>query len=232
MKKILPLFFCFVFLFSGCGLNVEKVDNSVVTTTQKETTVTSELTETSSSETEETFTELTTDKESTTKAEVTPKPETTTKTKKPETTTKTKKPETTTQKQNTCTFVIECKTILNNMDSLKSNKKEFLPADGVILKKTTVTFEEGETVFDVLKRICKENNIQMESSYTPGYDNYYIEGINQIYEKDCGTKSGWMYCVNGTFPNYGCSDYKLKNGDEVEWRYTCDLGSDIGDNSF
>ena len=72
----------------------------------------------------------------------------------------------------------------------------------------------------------------MESSYTPGYDNYYIEGINQIYEKDCGTKSGWMYCVNGTFPNYGCSDYKLKNGDAVEWRYTCDLGSDIGDNSF
>lgn len=223
MKKILPLFLCFVFLFSGCGLNVEKVDNSVVTTTQKETTVTSELTETSSSETEETLTELTTDKESTTKSEVTPKPETTT---------KTKKPETTTQKQNTCTFVIECKTILNNMDSLKSNKKEFLPADGVILKKTTVTFEDGETVFDVLKRICKENNIQMESSYTPGYDNYYIEGINQIYEKDCGTKSGWMYCVNGTFPNYGCSDYKLKNGDEVEWRYTCDLGADIGDNSF
>ena len=148
MKKILPLFLCFVFLFSGCGLNVEKVDNSVVTTTQKETNVTSEITETSSSETEETFTELTTDKESITKSEVTPKPETTT---------KTKKPETTTQKQNTCTFVIECKTILNNMDSLKSNKKEFLPADGVILKKTTVTFEGGETVFDVLKRICKEN---------------------------------------------------------------------------
>lgn len=214
MKKILPLFLCFILLFSGCGLTVEKVDNSVVTTTQKETNVTSEITETSSSEAEETFTELTTDKESTTKTEVTPKPETTT------------------QKQNTCTFVIECKTILNNMDNLKESKKEFLPADGIILKKTTVTFKDGETVFDVLKRICKENNIQMESSYTPGYDNYYIEGINQIYEKDCGTKSGWMYCVNGTFPNYGCSDYKLKSGDKVEWRYTCDLGSDIGDNSF
>ena len=223
MKKILPVFLCFVFLLGGCGLTVEKVDNSVVTTTQKETTVTSELTETSSSETEETFTESTTVKESTTKSEVTQKTENTTKIKKPETTTK---------KQNTCTFVIECKTILNNMGNLKESKKEFLPADGVILKKTTVTFKDGETVFDVLTRVCKENNIQTESSYTPGYDNYYIEGINQIYEKDCGTKSGWMYCVNGTFPNYGCSDYKLKNGDEVEWRYTCDLGSDIGDNSF
>ena len=60
------------------------------------------------------------------------------------------------------------------MGNLKESKKEFLPADGVILKKTTVTFEDGETVFDVLKRVCKENNIQMESSYTPGYDNYYL----------------------------------------------------------
>lgn len=200
MKKILPFLFSFVFLFGGCSLTVEKVDNSV--TTQKETTVTSETTEVSTDETEEIFTKSATHKETTTK------------------------------KQNTCTFVIECKTILNNMRKVKENKKEFIPDDGVILKKTTVTFKDGETVFDVLKRICKENNIQMESSYTPGYDNYYIEGIAQIYEKDCGTKSGWMYCVNGTFPNYGCSDYKLKNGDVVEWRYTCDLGADIGDNSF
>lgn len=225
MKKILPLFLCFVFLFSGCGLSVEKVDNSATTTLQEETTVINETTSV----------ETTTAPETTTKVEktdITQKPEPITKVENFETTTKTKKPETTTQKQNTCTFVIECKTILNNIENLKENKKEFLPADGVILKKTTVTFKDGETVFDVLKRVCKENNIQMESSYTPGYDNYYIEGINQIYEKDCGTKSGWMYCVNGTFPNYGCSDYKLKSGDKVEWRYTCDLGSDIGDNSF
>ncbi|MBQ7957523.1 MAG: DUF4430 domain-containing protein [Clostridia bacterium] len=223
MKKILPLILCFILLFSGCGLTVEKVDNSATTALQEETTVTDEITETSSSETEEKSNESTTVKESTTKSEVTQKTENTTKIKKPETTTK---------KQNTCTFVIECKTILNNIENLKESKKEFLPADGVILKKTTVTFEDGETVFDVLKKVCKENNVQLESSYTPGYDNYYIEGINQIYEKDCGTKSGWMYCVNGTFPNYGCSDYKLKNGDEIKFLYTCDLGADIGDNSF
>lgn len=221
----MPLFLCFVFLLGGCGLTVEKVDNSATTALQEETTVINETTSV----------ETTTAPETTTKVEktdITQKPEPTTKVENFETATKIEKTETTTQKQSTCTFVIECKTILNNMDSLKSNKKEFLPADGVILKKTTVTFEDGETVFDVLKRVCKENNIQMESSYTPGYDNYYIEGINQIYEKDCGTKSGWMYCVNGTFPNYGCSDYKLKNGDEIKFLYTCDLGADIGDNSF
>ena len=37
-----------------------------------------------------------------------------------------------------------------------------------------------------------------------------------------------MYKVNGVFPNYGCSKYTLKNGDVVEWVYTCDLGRDVG----
>lgn len=33
-----------------------------------------------------------------------------------------------------------------------------------------------------------------------------------------------MYNVNGWYPNYGCSRYQVKDGDVVEWRYTCDLG--------
>ena len=37
-----------------------------------------------------------------------------------------------------------------------------------------------------------------------------------------------MYEVNGRYPNYGCSRYRLKNGDAVNWRYTCDLGRDVG----
>ena len=32
----------------------------------------------------------------------------------------------------------------------------------------------------------------------------------------------------GWYPNYGCSRYQLKQGDVVEWRYTCDLGEDVG----
>ena len=36
------------------------------------------------------------------------------------------------------------------------------------------------------------------------------------------------YKVNGWFPNYGCSRYQLKEGDTIEWVYTCDLGVDVG----
>lgn len=135
------------------------------------------------------------------------------------------------QKKLTCTISIECSTILDNMDDLKSSKAEFVPADGWIIKPTTVEFEEGESVHDVLQRVCKENGIQMESSFTPAYNSVYIEGINQLYEFDCGELSGWMYEVNGWFPNYGCSSYELSDGDVIEWHYTCDLGSDVGDNS-
>ena len=127
-----------------------------------------------------------------------------------------------------CTFSISCATVLNNMDKLHKSKKEIIPDDGWILKPVTVTFNEGESVFDVLKQVCKDNKIQLEFSFTPIYNSAYIEGINNLYEFDCGSLSGWMYEVNEWFPNYGCSRYEVKNGDVIEWQYTCDLGGDIG----
>lgn len=128
----------------------------------------------------------------------------------------------------TCTFSISCATILNNWDKCDESKKPLVPADGVILPTTTVTFTEGESVFDVLQRLCRENNIHMEFSWTPMYNSAYVEGINNLYEFDVGSLSGWMYSVNGWFPNYGCSRYALQNGDVVNWVYTCDLGYDVG----
>lgn len=131
-------------------------------------------------------------------------------------------------KSYTCTFSIECSTILNNLSELEPEKLECVPSDGVILATMSVTFYEGESVFDVLQRVCKEQGIQMEASWTPIYNSAYVEGIHNLYEFDCGSLSGWMYRVNGWYPNYGCSRYGLKQGDVVEWRFTCDLGADVG----
>lgn len=128
----------------------------------------------------------------------------------------------------TCTFSISCATILDNWDKCDESKKPLVPADGVILPSTTVTFSEGESVFDVLQRVCRDNKIHMESVWTPMYNSAYVEGIHNLYEFDVGSLSGWMYSVNGWFPNYGCSRYALQSGDVVEWVYTCDLGYDIG----
>lgn len=128
----------------------------------------------------------------------------------------------------TCTISISCTTILDNMDLCNPEKVELVPEDGWILKPTVVTFNEGESVFDVLRNICKEHKIHMEYMNTPIYNSAYIEGIHNLYEFDVGELSGWMYKVNDWFPNYGCSRYQLKDGDVIEWVYTCDLGYDVG----
>ncbi len=127
----------------------------------------------------------------------------------------------------TCTLSVRCDTILDNMDWLNPEKVELVPEDGVIFPSTQVTFYEGENVFNVLQREMKKAKIHMEFSDTPMYNSAYIEGINNLYEFDCGEQSGWMYSVNGWFPNYGCSRYQLKDGDVVEWVYTCTLGKDV-----
>ena len=131
--------------------------------------------------------------------------------------------------QNLCTITIRCDTIFDNADALEKAKAPYVPEDGVILPVTTVEFTSGETVFDVLKRVCEASDLQIEYSWTPLYDSYYVEGINHLYEFDCGFESGWMYKVNGWFPNYGCSAYELQGGEEIVWCYTCTgLGTDVG----
>ena len=127
-----------------------------------------------------------------------------------------------------CTFSISCASILDHMDWCDEDKVPLVPEDGWILKPIQAGFNEGESVFDILLRICLDNKIHMEHSYTPLYGSEYIEGIYNLYEFDVGEESGWMYSVNGWYPNYGCSSYHPKDGDVIEWRYTCDLGHDVG----
>ena len=126
-----------------------------------------------------------------------------------------------------CVLSIRCDTALGS-SALTPETAALLPDDGAILPDTSVSFVQGESVFDVLLRETRERRIQMEFSETPVYASVYVEGIGNLYEFDGGPASGWMYSVNGVFPNYGCADYKLENGDVIAWRYTCNLGGDIG----
>lgn len=142
---------------------------------------------------------------------------------------KAQEPTAPTSSEKSCTILISCDTILSNMDQCDTAKISIVPTDGVILSATTVSFSEGETVFDVLQRTCRNKGISLEFSYTPLYGSYYIEGISNLYEFDVGPESGWMYKVNGWFPNYGCSEYTLEDGDSISWVYTCNgLGADVG----
>ena len=125
------------------------------------------------------------------------------------------------------TISITCHTILNNLDKVSDNKKGIIPSNGVILSQKQVEINDGDTVFDVLLRETRKQRIHMDFVESPVYGSAYIKGINNIYEFDAGELSGWMYSVNGFFPNYGCSIYNLNDGDVIQWMYTCDLGKDL-----
>ena len=128
----------------------------------------------------------------------------------------------------TCTVPITCEVLAADPSRCDPAKAALIPPDGILLAPTELELREGETAFDLLLRACRQNSIHLEFSETPLYDSAYIEGIGNLYEFDAGELSGWMFSVNGVFPNYGCSQLALQPGDTVCWRYTCDLGHDLG----
>lgn len=137
-----------------------------------------------------------------------------------------------TEETDTVTLSIRCDTILQNWDDLDPalQSGKYVPADGVILASSEYVLRPGDTVFDVLDRAVRHSRIQMEfqGAAENSYGSVYVQGIHYLYEFSCGPLSGWMYRVNGEFPNYGCSKYTLRDGDVIEWVYTCDLGRDVG----
>ena len=137
-----------------------------------------------------------------------------------------------TEDSETVFLSIKCGTILENWDDLDPalRYEKYVPSDGVILEKTEYVLRPKDNVYDILDRAVRHNKIQMEyqGANENAFGSVYIQGINYLYEFSCGPLSGWMYRVIGEFPNYGCSKYELKDGDVIEWVYTCDLGRDVG----
>lgn len=241
MKKVFAvnLIIFLMFVFCSCGLTVTQQENTTVPTTaaaaQAETKAQTKTQSADNTVAAAAIQKKTSKTVSASRAETTASNSAEKTTAKKVETTKPK-----TEKQVTCTLEISCKNILNNREKLKENKAEFVPENGMILKTVSVSIPDGGTAFDAIKKACAENvcadgctycrrnGIQLDYVYTPVYGSYYIRGVHQLYEKDCGTQSGWMYSVNGVFPNYGCSQYRVKNGDIIKLLYTCDLGEDLG----
>ncbi|MEG1609106.1 MAG: DUF4430 domain-containing protein, partial [Clostridia bacterium] len=108
----------------------------------------------------------------------------------------------------------------------------FVPTDGIILPLTKVALQAGDSALDTLKKVTKDKSIQLDYSTSISSKTSYVKGINFLYEKSCGELSGWQFFVNGKFANVSCDGFKLKDKDVIKWAYTCDLGHDIGGQSF
>lgn len=123
------------------------------------------------------------------------------------------------EKSITVSMEIRCDTV--------AGAEDYLPQDGVILSKTSVSAREGESAFDVLCETARAYDIHLEYEGTAaGSEFAYIEGIAYLYEYDHGELSGWIYLVNGEAPGVGCGAYQVADGDEILWYYTRELGRD------
>ncbi|MBQ1236038.1 MAG: DUF4430 domain-containing protein, partial [Oscillospiraceae bacterium] len=116
------------------------------------------------------------------------------------------------------TITIRCDTV--------AGRAEHIPADGVILGESTVMLSEGSTAFDQLVIAVREHKLHMDKE-EGAMGTVYIKGLGNLYEFDYGDLSGWMFCVNGGSAQTGSGDYKLREGDRVEWLYTTELGKDL-----
>ena len=126
-----------------------------------------------------------------------------------------------------CTFSINCRTVFDNLDRINAGIVETLPEDGWIYPAKEVKFTQGESVFDILLRVTREESIHMESNSNPALKSKYVEGIHNLYEFDAGELSGWTYKINGKGMGYGSSSSYPEDGDIIEWVYTCDQGRDV-----
>lgn len=108
-----------------------------------------------------------------------------------------------------------------SVDKLTINK-------GYVISPTQAELQSGDTAWTLMKRELDARGINYKYMWSEQYDSVYVQSIDGDGEFDHGSGSGWMYSVNGNYPNYGASKYVLKAGDKLSWRYTTNLGEDLG----
>lgn len=113
---------------------------------------------------------------------------------------------------------VQCKEALEFIDQKGGDAPSLNFKDGIILDKSNIEVSENESVLEILKIVLEENNITLKLR-----SGGYVAGIAGLVEKDkyFGEQSGWLYYVNGERPSVGTSQYIVKSGDVIEFRYVC-----------
>ena len=111
-------------------------------------------------------------------------------------------------------------------------KDSYLPEYVTWIPTTSYDLQEDATVYDVYTKALSDYGLR-----SIGEDNDYVR---TIYAPSClggyalseftnGARSGWMYTVNGTHPDRGLKNWKLKDGDVVIWHYINDYAHEAAD---
>ena len=99
--------------------------------------------------------------------------------------------------------------------------------DAWILPTVVRDLPEGTTAFDVFKQVLAANG------YTYDAKGSYVQAVTapdgtKVAELSKGQYSGWMYRVNGEFPDTYMGAYELEDGDGIEVFFTADYTKETG----
>ncbi len=80
-----------------------------------------------------------------------------------------------------------------------------------------ISFDPGETLFSAMQKLTVANSIKFD------YEDYGDMGVLIINIGGRGGGEGsayWQYWVNGNYAQVGASVYEIKDGDQIEWKFT------------
>jgi len=97
------------------------------------------------------------------------------------------------------------------------------PDDGVIVAKTVAPISDGDTMWDVLRRVCRESGVVVAKNGSG--KSVFVKSIGGV--APVSGQSGWMFRINGEFVMASAGNIPMSDGDVVEWVYTMDGGDDV-----
>ena len=95
--------------------------------------------------------------------------------------------------------------------------KSIAPNDGVILPATDVEISDGDTVYTLLDRVCKDKGITLD--VIEDGDGVFVNGIEGIVCFADGSSRAWDFTVNGRSTGRDSANSPIKGGDVIVWRY-------------
>ncbi len=121
---------------------------------------------------------------------------------------------------NSCTISVSCGELIDN-DDLDAELRGKVPDGGVILPETETAISSGDTVYDILEKVCSEEKIDMtvEDSST----GKFVTGIGGFSSGDAGSMSGWIFRVNGESLTESAGKAEVMPGDVIEWEFVTDF---------
>ena len=115
-----------------------------------------------------------------------------------------------------------------NYDAIKNKDSQYV----TWLATRSYTLEKGSTVNDLLQKAIQSSGMKTigeEKGYVSAIYAPTVLGNYYLGEFTNGTRSGWMYTVNGKHPSVALNAYTLKNGDSVIWHYINDYSYECSD---